>query len=296
MIKCLSKYKFDSLPVELRISLKRYKYVFNPSYIKNDCLHYLAVRLFDEKSKMIIAKLYVWKDSTIIKEINLTDFFRQNLGCNKVSDTKIFEMNGSVWGSFNTGYVDKGDNSIVLFNVQNETISNYYDCIYTDRNRIEKNWAFFYSNKSIYALYDIMNCKIIKGEIKNEREIVFKTHFQDDVNVLPDFSIGTPLVTLSNDAYGFIGHKKINLKGKRIYLGKAFKFSFDKTPSIKATSGYLVHSLKSLLGEKFKFNKNLISCTYFSGLFLDKKNVHISYGINDLSWAIIKIKKRKLWR
>jgi hypothetical protein len=174
-------------------------------------------------------------------------------------------------------------------------ITEYYECVFSDRARIEKNWGFFYKDNGIHCLYSINPLIILKANKINDGKIYFKTIHKITSPSLKKYSIGTPLCLVDQE-HIFIAHKKIYFKGKRIYFGLPMRLSFkEKKPKIYIKNHKLAHSIKSLLGAKFKFNNNLISCTYFSGLYTSKNEVFLSYGINDVNWNIIKIKIKKLW-
>ncbi|WP_336127221.1 hypothetical protein [Mesoflavibacter sp. CH_XMU1422-2] len=284
-----------NLPNLIKQELIKYSYVFNPSYVKYNHIHYLAIRVYCKKKKAVLSLLYIWDRVDSFETFDLSKYFKNKINLNKVADPKLFIMNKSVWCTFNSGYVEKGNNNIVLFKLNKNCISDYYNCFFSERNKIEKNWAFFYKDDSIHVLYDLNSLTILKEESKNDNKLIFREYVKKN-NFNRSYSIGTPLVVLKENVYGFIGHKKINRKNKRLYLGSFFKLNTE-TMICEKKQGLYIHSLKSLLGVKFKFNKNLISCTYFSGLYkLDKDYVIIGYGINDVDWRLKKIKINKLWR
>lgn len=296
MINALKKYKTYHLSPKVLAFLNKYKYTFNPSLVIYDEVNYLAIRVYDSVSKSILALLLIWQnDKEEIININLTDFFKEKFNFSKVADPKLFLMNGLVYGSFNTSHATDKPNELALFQLNGSKIENYYLCQYNDRMRTEKNWAFFYKNQALFVLYSLEPLTILKAETIDKHQIVFKKYFEDKTQNYKDHSIGTPLIELEN-GFGFMAHKKYYRKRKRLYLGKPCLFDVENGFKLKVKQQFYFHSYKSLLGEKFKFNKNLISCTYFSGICREKGNLILGYGINDIDWNIVVLNKNKLWR
>lgn len=295
MINALKKYKAYHLSPKVLAFLSKYKYTFNPSLVIHDEVNYLAIRVYDNVSKSILALLLIWQDDKEeIVTINLTDYFKEKLNFSKVADPKLFLMEGQVYGSFNTSHATDKPNELALFQLNGSKIENYYLCNYNERMRTEKNWAFFYKNQTLFALYSLEPLTVLKAETIDKDQIVFKKYFEDKTQNYKDHSIGTPLIELEN-GYGFMAHKKYYRKRKRLYLGKPCLFNFENGFKLKVKRQFYFHSYKSLLGEKFKFNKNLISCTYFSGICRKKDKLILGYGINDIDWNIVVLNKNKLW-
>lgn len=298
MVKTLKKHTKQYLPPSLLKHLEHYSYVFNPSIVCHLDSFLMSMRVYDTASKTIQAHLYAWKEDAPYSFINLTEYFMDAMAIQKVADPKLFVMNNEVWGTFNTGYISEGTNQLVLFQMKDAKIQTYFICVYSKRTSVEKNWAFFMKDNSIYALYGIEQGNVLKAtssDVATGGSLNFETYTTNKENNYKGYTIGTPLVALSNTTYGCIGHKKITVKGKRLYLGRAFKFSPFTEKPLETSSPYLIHSLSSLRGTSFKFNKNLISCTYFSGLTMYNDEFIISYGINDVAWNMVSIKKHTLW-
>jgi len=266
VVKTLQKHTKQFLSDGLLKHLEQYPYVFNPSIVSNLGCFLMTISVYDTDTKTIHAHLYTWKEKESFEFLDLTEYFTAITNVDKVADPKLFIMNGVVWGTFNTGYVNTGENKVVLFQLINAKISTYYHCIYNGRSRIEKNWAFFMRDNRIYALYGLKEGIVLKssknrtdqgGELRFElTSTSVKKHFKG-------YTIGTQLLSLDDHCYGLIGHKKLEYRGKRIYFGRAFTFTpFEEIP-IKKSSPFLIHYLKSLFGNSFKFNKNLISLYLF---------------------------------
>ena len=154
--------------------------------------------------------------------------------------------------------------------------------VYKNRNKYERNWAFFSEQGDVFAFYWANPLRILK--LKKES---FDTWDMDDYycgeklsDISEDFTIGTQLSRF-DDKYYFIGHSKSVFLKKKIYLGRLGVFDF-KNKEIRYGNHWLSHSFGSLFGSSIKHNKNLFSCTYFSGLQVFKDSVKIGYGINDI--------------
>lgn len=296
MVKTLINYDSYVLPERVKQKFDKYEYVFNPSLVVVNQYTYLAVRVFDQSSKTILALLYIWKNEKDIHEINLTDYFFEKLGLMKVADPKLFISENKVLGTINTGNANNlSHNEIVLFELEGFEVKNYYTCQYPNRTRVEKNWVFYFDKGVLFALYSLSPLTILKAVNIKENTIDFKKEYIINETDMKDCSIGTPLVELG-DSFGFIAHKKYYRKRKRLYVGKVCIIKMiDGCPMLKVKNKILIHSFKSLLGEKFKFNKRLISCTYFSGICQSNGDIILSYGINDINWNIVKLKRNDLW-
>lgn len=297
MIKTLSNYSCSGLiPEAVRKFLKAYPYVFNPSIIDGDGGLYMAIRTYNEESERIEALLFFWVCSERFQWINLTNYFKEEGAIERVADPKLFKLeDGSICGTFNTGYTERASNSIFFFELHKTFIKSYYRCVYNKRERIEKNWSFYNYNNELFVLYSINPLRILKCS-KSEKTLKCEEIYVSSSNTsLGNLSLGTPLLSVSKDAFIFIAHKKYFYKKKRLYLGKPMIFN-TQTNTIVPQSSLVIHSLTSLRGSEKKFNPNLISCTYFSGIMKMKENIIVTYGINDVAWNIIRLKYNKLWK
>lgn len=271
--------------------------IFNPSlrYMGDKLI--VAFRAIDKTHQAIIQSYVAifTTDFQRISLVNLTMHAKQ-YGIPKAADPKLFrEDDESIWVTFNTGY-SKTQNEIYIMKLfpQLETPRK---CTYPDRQKVEKNWAFFFEGGRLFALYSLNPTVILKATTRSEREISFTVAHQGKTSTAPKLSIGTPLITLCEGQFGLIAHRKIGIFGKRMYFGVPIKLS-------KTTSGYRVeistkkiaHNLSSLFGSRKKHNRNLISCTYFSGAVSRGDEVLLGYGINDVDCSFTILKKTELWK
>ena len=140
MIKFLKYARDFKLPETVLELLEKYSISFNPSLIVHDNIHYLAIRLKKDKQSKVTAKLIIW-DASRVQDINLSEEFEPDI--TKVADPKLFLLEESVYCTFNTGHTAKEPNKIFLCKVENFGIREVKNCVYNERTRIEKNWAFF---------------------------------------------------------------------------------------------------------------------------------------------------------
>lgn len=109
------------------------------------------------------------------------------------------------------------------------------------------------------------------------------------------YSIGTQLAWEGEKGF-LIAHLKIHYFGKLLYLGQFVKVWFENNDvHAEIGGGYLLHSFKALLGNRTKHNKNLLSCTYFSGLRTTDDGMQVGYGINDVDFAFAEMDRKSIW-
>ena len=269
MLLQLKKYSKTIIPQVLKKKLSQYEYVFNPSYVVLGSLNYFAVRVYDEFSKSILALLFIWDNEDTIHTINLSRYFKINANLAKVSDPKLFVLNNKVWGTFNTGHTAKNNNTLGIFEIENFKIEQHFLCNYENRSRIEKNWSFYAKDNNIFALYSLSPLTILKLTCFKNNLAYFEDYYLNKTTNFKGYSIGTQLTKLKKD-YLFIGHKKIVKKGKRLYFGKVFLLSIDDEIVVKASGKWLIHSIKSLFGNKKKLIKTLFRVLIFQEYMLLK--------------------------
>jgi len=208
----------------------------------------------------------------------------------KVADPKIFNVDDEVWITFNTGYEATGNN-VYLVQVT-PYIKEPKLCVYSDASLVEKNWAFFKYNGDLKVLYQpvepiVMN--VTFSHVQNEFHITknVSSDVLNNMKKLKKNTIASPIVSFKGGLY-FMSHSKFFIRGKRLYLGRLMELTErEGVWSSVARTGFLAHSARSVLGAEEKLNPNLISCTYFSGLFVDNgEDLFVSYGVNDLDFGI----------
>ncbi len=249
----------------------------------------MAFRSYNKEKNEVISFFKIFGESSL----NLRQIVNNTSSPpEKLSDPKFVSLNGKPFLTFNTGY-STTFNDIFLAEYKN---GHYYPykCNLPGRMKVEKNWAFFYKNNDLFAIYSINPLVILKAIKKENYKIEFKKIKTSKTFFDKNISIGTQLVEIDNYHY-FIAHKKYYFGKKRIYLGVPFRIDIkNDTLIIEKSNKLLTHSYYSLLGSLKKLNKNLISCSYFSGIgYIDDK-VIISYGINDVDFNVIEMNANEL--
>lgn len=275
--------------------------LFNPSIAFLDRLTVVAFRAIDKSSKSQNIEAFValfTESNTCLDLFSLSEYAYQR-GIAKAADPKLFKRkhDGSVWLTFNTGYVQSG-NELYVMQIYPH-LEEPRRCLLPTRMKIEKNWAFFFDGDQLNAYYSISPLKIIGGEslIGNSKTITFREIYSSDEHSLAaPLSIGTQAVELPN-GHGLIGHRKIHMFGKRLYYGVPVGIrNVDGKYMTERSNRQLIHNYTSLLGSRDKHNKNLISCTYFSGLDFVGDQIVLGYGINDVSFGLAMLNPIQLWK
>ncbi|RDC54268.1 hypothetical protein DU508_22540 [Pedobacter chinensis] len=293
MLYYCKNHQADFVPDKIKKELEQYKFVFNPSFVLFKKIQYWAFRCYSELHKEILAVIYIYDENSSSLTIhNLNPIFKEQYGI-KPADPKLLRIEDKVYCTLNTGYSAKTQNSVFLIQITGNL--DIKRCNIEKRSMVEKNWAFFEQNGKLKMLYSISPvCKIYTLSSVNQDEMFFEEERQVKNN-LGSLSIGTQPVLNNNTIY-LMAHRKYSFLKKRLYLGVPVTIDLN-TLDVKASSVSLVHSLMSMFGSTFRFNKNLISCTYISGLqmnFADQK-AKITYGINDVSWQAMQVNLNDLW-
>lgn len=293
-MKLLKKQVKFSLPSILKEELGKYSFVFNPSFVFGDLQSYWAFRCFDEKNKAIICLIFILnRKDEIEKKIDLNDVFEAKFGC-RPADPKLFSLGGEVFFTINTGYSQQEYNRVFLCNWNNGELV-IRDChIDSKRSVVEKNWMFFLLKNEMYLLYSISpQLKLFKLKSISQSKAFFSVVLSKTVSNR-NLSIGTPLIEFGNQLR-LIAHEKFKIGKKRMYLGVPVTINLLSN-DVKISKEYFFHSLSSLLGDKHKFNKNLLSCSYFSGLQkIGEDKTMVSYGINDHHMNFVILNDKNLW-
>ena len=272
--------------------------IFNPCYLETSKMVYVAFRAIQKfnPSQSIDGYLLEYsKNEESFRLRNLSEIGRQ-FSIYKVSDPKLSKLNGALWITFNTGW-QKINNKLYLWNISCLD-KPPLECMYADRQRIEKNWAYFVLNGKIKVLYAVDRFSIHNVDfsdqfatLSDELDCSRKTNLK-----LKNYSIGSQIVNI-NRWYYLILHKKLFFGQKRLYLGRLARFSISGEKfQFQLANKFIFHSVQSLFGARNKPNGNLISCSYFSGLTIDKEEFIISYGINDIDFNIVRTSQAIHWK
>ena len=272
----LKYFKKLTSPLNLR-------YIFNPSFYCDNDVKIFAFRGVPIVNDWLFSFISVEdKNGHSVKNVSL-DLYEELNGI-RLIDPKVTKLNEEFYITFNSGWIPQG-NDIFIMKVY-PTIESPKRLIYKNRQKQERNWAFFSEEGEIYALYWINPLKILKlkhaGPASWEMENYYCEERQNN-NLSNDFTIGTQLSKL-DDRYYFVAHKKFCFWRKKIYMGRFFVLDFNKK-KIGLGKYWLAHSFKSLFGSTVKTNTNLLSCTYFSGIQATSASIKLGYGINDVEYG-----------
>lgn len=270
--------------------------VFNPSIIVSGNLIYLVFRGIDNVASRIDSYFIVFDgaQNKITEAVNLSHAWA-SYGIQRVADPKLFSLGKELCLTFNTGYSSHKNDIYIVKDPSSSSIPR--KVVYSRRQTIEKNWAFFKWSSDVLALYKLNPLIILRLKKTSQSCYEFEDFFHGEkISNYRGYSIGSQVV-FRDGVFYFIAHRKIYLLRKRMYWGVLTKLIPECGTFHLASSRYrMVHSFHSMLGARKKYNKNLISCTYFSGLdFTQKGEMILSYGINDVDFRIKKVYKDLVW-
>lgn len=270
---------------------------FNPSYLEHGGRSYITFRaLGPDRRTPFCAYLLIGTDLVKWRLVDLSLHMRQ-FGVEHVSDPKLFVLTNVVWVTFNTGY-SSSQNDLYMLAITPE-LGSPLRCLYSKRQAVEKNWAFFMHGGRIHALYTLTPPVVLQASHLDARaKSIYFEDSEKKVNMSDSslqLAIGTQLAIRGPDHY-FLAHLKVRLLQRRIYFGVPMRLSVDQDClRLTRSRSVVFHSYLSLLGTRRRFNKNLWSCTYFSGLHLRKRTAILGYGVNDTACHFREVGLSKLW-
>jgi hypothetical protein len=230
-----------------------------------------------------------------LKTLSLTDAARQH-GVPLVADPKIFYYRDALWITFNTGHYFR-PNKIFIMQIAPEILAPT-ECHLQPRQTIEKNWAFFDYDGGLYAIYSIWPLRFVRCDAGDGREKKRRFSFVGD---WPMRSPEMPAITLGSqprwhgDRLELICHERFAVGRKRIYFARMARIELGRKPKVLIAGKRLFHSIQSLLGSRRKFNPNLFSCTYVSGLEICGAGRLLGYGVNDGFACFAEVPSADLW-
>jgi len=191
--------------------------VFNPSFYCDENVKIFAFRAILKGSKELSSFISI-EDQKCRSIKNISTDFHKELGSICLIDPKIAQINGDFYITFNSGWMPKG-NDIFIMKIYPE-MESPKRILYKNRQKQERNWAFFSEQGDIYALYWLNPLRILKVGRINPKTWEMEEYYSEKEknNEFPkDLTIGTQLSKLNNKYY-FVGHKKIYLWRKKIYF------------------------------------------------------------------------------
>ncbi len=273
--------------------------VFNPSIVAVAGGVAVAFRAGRWPGDKPFRAYYLPPDDSCETLIDLTGTFAL-AGSAHICDPKLLKLDNEIWVTFNTGHFEK-PNRIFIAQLH-PSLSDPYELILSDRNQIEKNWALFRRNGTLYAVYSVQPLVILRALDRRStaRTIEFE-RVQDDAAGATvgqgSLTLGSQLVALDSCAseYGAIVHWKLHVGKKRTYIGLPARIRRNGDILVANIGNtYLIHSFRALFGGSILHNPNLLSCTYVSGITIADDCALISYGINDIDAGFAEIPVRKV--
>jgi hypothetical protein len=263
---------------------------FNPSFLHHDGRLYIVFRHFgaDPRPPFEASLLTCDASGNIQDRLNLTQHLA-SFGVEAVCDPKLLILNQQLWVTFNDGW-SATRNHIYLMQLS-PVLGRPLECVFEERQAVEKNWAFFIEGRALKALYSIDPLRILTAPLPDDNTptILFESDGtpadQGKASHSPanGLTIGTQAVQRNGDLY-LVAHEKWRLSRFRAYVGRWVRIRRDTDPfEVEVSRKRLCYSYRSLFGTRKRFNKNLLSCTYFSGLTIDGDRVVLGFGINDVS-------------
>ncbi|WP_301113640.1 hypothetical protein [Microbacterium sp.] len=235
---------------------------------------------------------------TIARIVDLTDAAR-DAGLSVVADPKLLSLGEEVYVTFNSGYTQSGPNAIYLQKVFPE-LRDPQECKLEDRQRIEKNWAFYLGDQgdlcALYGIAPLQKLTMRAGNLGSNLPLGFTRDGRNSGSGMNSmYTIGTQLHLSSDGAMQFVVHQKHRVMHKRAYTGRLARMSLDEEPAVRLSSTRLIHSYAAALPQLRPHNRRLISATYFSGITAHSGDLLLSYGINDRTFGIARVPQAELW-
>src|SRR5690606_17435854 len=182
--------------------------IFNPSLLHSGDNVIIVFRAIDNAiPDRIQSYLLVLKDDfEVVSLVNLT-IHAQKFAVPVAADPKLFlGHNKAIWLTFNTGYSKTG-NDIYIMRVFPQ-LGTPMKCTYPKREKIEKNWAFFFEEDTLFALYSISPAVVLRAFNSSGSEIAFALHHSERASTDSKLTIGTQVFSLGDSEFGLIAHRK----------------------------------------------------------------------------------------
>ena len=275
--------------------------IFNPSFKDIDDHIFISFRAIDvrDSDEKILSYLYCYKKREGVFKIRNLSAIAARHEIPVLADPKLVTLHDRLWLTFNSGW-SKNENKIFIWDLDSLE-EPPFECEYGGRNAIEKNWEFYSSgscDSSVKVLYAADTMQVLDAEFRSDVNSVLITN-RNPLYVpkkgLRGYTIGSQIVDHDGAQY-FMVHKKIVFRKKRLYLGRLAKIvGAGDDRKIILSKHFFSHSFFSLFGAERKHNKNLISCSYFSGLDIVNNEIIVSYGINDVDCNISNLGESVQW-
>jgi hypothetical protein len=268
--------------------------VFNPSPIEHGGALYVAFRAICPDGGRVRAYLARLDESGGV----VTDLtsFAADLGIPFIADPKLLTLGQEVYVTYNSGFSSQRPNSIYLQRVTPE-LGVPQECLLEDRQRVEKNWAFFQAGPELRAVYSLQPLEILVnrgGGLGDGGPLAFDRR-QPTGSVGPvGLTIGSQML-VEADRGLLIAHSKVKVGRQRAYVGRLVELDLAADEySVSVSPTTLIDSWRALLPSRNRLNPNLWSATYFSGITRIRKELLLGYGVNDSRAALARITEESI--
>ncbi len=314
----VGKMAVDDLPGRLTAWLAPLadRNLFNPSILSVDGILHLVYRAFAPGSTTKPFRAYYTRFDPALgpdQPTQLVDLTEAS-GVEKVADPKLFEADGRVFATFNTGHLTpEARNEVYVMQVAPE-LSTPQRCVLEPRRATEKNWAFFIRDgvlRVFYSLDPLTELTLVSGRLGGDDDLVFRHPTAPVEAGSPQLgegrwlllgkrklTLGTQPVLFDGDLY-LVAHEKLNVSKYRVYVGKLVRLRRDAAGHERMTlsSHRLIHSRRAAWPHLGGVHNPTVLCvTYFSGLTVHDGRLLVSYGINDTHAGFAQLSPRLMGR
>lgn len=271
---------------------------FNPSVRRLGDVLVIAARAADSAAGEVTSRVLILDGETGASrgpEIDLTALGAEH-GIERVADPKLFSYAEGVWATFNTGYQEDG-NAIYIVPVYPE-VGKPVRCETPDRQRIEKNWAFFEGDGgALQAVYGLEPLIVLDFGLPgaDASALMGELVAREENAPAAGLTIGTQPAMLDGDLV-LVAHQRVGISKFRGYLGRPVRIGVrDGRWRARVGRARLIHSIGTLFGSWPRRNRHLWFATYFSGLDVRDGRALLTYGINDARSGVVEFDARRLW-
>jgi hypothetical protein len=209
------------------------------------------------------------------------------------ADPKLFEMDGELFATFNSGRVAGSYNDVCVVQLTPE-IHPVQRVQFAHRRSVEKNWAFFRGTdgelRVLYSFDPLVVLRLISGTLGTEEDLTFEFEvFADVPESGPSLHVGTPLLFVNPTHSYLVVHRKWTALHWSFYQARLAMFSIGDCYSTDVSRRRLIHSFRTLFPDRKRANRRLFSATYFAGISHLNGSLVLSYGVNDVAPAVARI-------
>lgn len=271
---------------------------YNPSWLETQEYFIFSVRQSSKQTRILEfaeSPITSGKGAQSARRVNSIGEIDTRIGDVIVKDLRFFAFEGTAWLTFNTGHPKNPVDSNEIFLAPYRDLGRMpFRAIFPGRQRIEKNWAFYGREGSLYAIYSASPLVVLRAvtvdEVKREIHFIRETGPKHEG---PDNSYSLTLASqpiVRGEELWFMVHEKVYQFGKfRAYFPRLLKSELlDGFPSRTEVGPRLFHSVANLKSPS-ESNKFAFGVTYASGLQIDDERALIGYGIADSRYKIVQL-------